>query len=336
MVALLLFLGAGVGFLSGLFGVGGGFLLTPLLHLALGVPYPIAVGSGACQMVGAAASAYRRYQRLDVGEPRVGWIMLGGSLLGAYLGAAALQRLVALGVWEWRGVTLPAVKWVLQPSFVLVLLWIAGVMAADVRRARDSTMEEPHPAQSGPLARLHAPPFVDLPRVGLQRVSIPVLAYLGLGLGFLSGLFGIGGGILLMPALLYGFGFSVRQAAATGILPLGLSVAAATFQHALAGNVDLALALPLLVGSSVGAQFGALAARRFPGRLLRIWFAWLLLGAALALGADLLRALAAQPTSDQRIVHPIVSRRHAQGPDDPTFQVLKVERVLIYVFPMPQ
>ncbi len=287
------FFGFVVGYVSGMFGVGGGFMLTPLLNLVLGVPYPIAVGSGLCQMVGTATSAYLRHANLNQGEPRVGWLMLGGSLCGVYVGADLLDYLASLGDWTLFGKALPAVKLALQPTYALALLAITGVMLSEARRGTpaEGEVDESRAVPNAPLTRIALPPFVNLKQVGLTGVSVPVLAYLGLALGFLSGLLGIGGGILLMPALIYGLGFPIRQAAGTGILVLIFAAAFGTVKHALAGNVDLGIALPLLVGSSIGAQLGAVTTARLGARQLRGYFALLVLATVLALLFDLARSL---------------------------------------------
>lgn len=292
-LAALGFFGFVVGYVSGMFGVGGGFMLTPLLNLVLGVPYPVAVGSGLCQMVGTATSAYLRHAGLNQGEPRVGWLMLGGSLCGVYVGVDLLDYLASLGNWTLLGKTLPAVKVVLQPTYAVSLLAIAGVMLSEARRGGPANADEEgtRAVAGAPLARISLPPFVNLKQVGLTGVSVPVLAYLGLALGFLSGLLGIGGGILLMPALIYGLGFPIRQAAGTGILVLIFAAAFGTVKHALAGNVDLGIALPLLFGSSIGAQLGAVTTARLDGRKLRGYFALLVLATVLALLFDLARTL---------------------------------------------
>lgn len=287
----LLALGLAVGIVSGMFGVGGGFMLTPLLNLLLGVPYPVAVGSGLCQMIGAAASAFLRHRELGQGEPRVDWLMLGGSLMGVHAGADTLRFLSRIPRWRVHGHLVLPVKLVLQPAYVFVLLATAVLMLAESLRRRTRALEEAERAAGGPLARIRVPPYVALSRVGLPRVSVPLLAYLGFGMGFLSGLLGIGGGVALMPVLLYGLGFPIRQAAGTGILVLLFTVMVGTVEHSLAGHVHLTIAFLLLVGSSLGAQFGALATHWLSAPVLRACFALVILGTAAALLIDLARSV---------------------------------------------
>jgi len=286
----LLALGFAVGFVSGMFGVGGGFLLTPLLNIVMGVPYAIAVGSGMCQMVGTAVSAFLRHRELGYGEPKVAVLMLGGGVLGVHLGTDVVQHLNTLGQWSVNGRLVPAAKLILQPAYVIVLAGTAALLVADWLRARpgDTLTASRRP---GPLTRVAMPPYVSLKEVGLFRVSAPLLAYLGLVMGFLSGLLGIGGGVALMPVLMYGLGFPIRQAAGTGILVLLGTVMVGTLEHAFAGHVDLRIAVLLLIASTIGAQLGALTTHRMRGPQLRAWFAVVLLVTVVVLLADLVQQL---------------------------------------------
>jgi len=139
----------------------------------------------------------------------------------------------------------------------------------------------------GPLSRVRFPPLVLLPAVDLPHVSASLIAYLGLGLGFLSGLLGIGGGVALNPILIYGFGFPIKQAVGTGIIALFVTAAVGTVTHSLQGNVDLRLAGVMLVGSTLSAQFGALASRRISGSALGRIHAAVILAAVAAVLWDL-------------------------------------------------
>ncbi len=275
-------LGILVGIVAGMFGVGGGFVLTPLLATVLGVPLPIAVGSGLCQMVGTATVSVLRHQRLGQGELRFDWLMLLPSIVGAFAGAKTVEVLAGAGNVELWGTTLPWVVLVLYGAYAVFLLGSGGAL---VKRA-STRVEALSYVRRGPLARIPLPPYVDFPRVPLSRVSAIAVAYVGLGLGFLSGLLGVGGGIALMPALLFGFGFPLRQAAGTGIVVLLVTSASGTVFHAYQGNVHLGLAMVLAVGASLSAQVGALATAKLPPRLLRTGLSWLILGTLVTIVYD--------------------------------------------------
>lgn len=274
-----------MGYLAGMFGVGGGFLLTPLLHVLFGIPLPIAVGSGLCQMVGTSVAALLRHRRVGQGEIRFDFLMLGGSLIGVDAGARALTALAAAGSVRLSGRSIPVVSLVVELSYAVVLFVVAVLFWRQGR----GVAEPLEYVRVGPLARVRFGPPVDLPRVPLWQVSSIVIAEIGAALGFLSGLLGIGGGVALMPVLIYGFGFPIRQAAGTGIVVLLASASFGTFQHALRGHVHLGLAMVLLVGASVSAQFGALATRKLPARVLRRAFALVVLVTVAAIAWDLVR-----------------------------------------------
>ena len=282
-------LGLGVGIIAGMFGVGGGFLMTPLLALLFRIPVPVAIGTGLCQMIGVAVSAFLRHRKLGQGEVKIDWIMMAGSLLGVGLGVRAVTALSAQGMVTVAGHPITAAKLWLSLGYIVLLGGVAAWMWRDSQRPSLPPGALPAP---GPLARFPLPPFTLLPRSG-HRVSVPLLAYLGLLMGFLSGLLGIGGGVALTPILLYGVGMRVRTVAGTGILMLLATALAGTYAHAREGNVRLGMAMVLLVGSSVGAQIGATWTSRLDGRRLRRIFVYVVVLTAAAVVWDLSRALLA-------------------------------------------
>jgi uncharacterized membrane protein YfcA len=139
--------------------------------------------------------------------------MLPGSLLGVNAGAHAVAALSRAGTLSVFGHTIAAVNLVIESLYALALIAVATVYWAHSRQAHDLLAL----VRPGPLTRVPLPARITLPRIPLHDVSAVLIAYLGLGLGLLSGLLGIGGGVALMPVLLYGFGFPFRQAAGTGI-----------------------------------------------------------------------------------------------------------------------
>lgn len=247
-----LLLGAGVGLIAGMFGVGGGFLLIPLMHALLGVPLPQAVGAGLCTTMANATGAFLRYRRMGQAELRFDLMLVGSSLLGVDAGIRLLGVLerspmtVTLG-----GRTLEILPLTVTAAYaalfvvVAVLLWL-----------RDGGSDT-GPARPGPLARVAWPPLVDLPTAGVARVSGPLVGLIGLANGLLSGFLGIGGGVLLIPIMLYGFGFGMRKCAGTGIVVILASALLGTVQHARLGNVHLGLSAAVMVSSALAAQVGA-------------------------------------------------------------------------------
>jgi uncharacterized protein len=277
--------GFGVGIVAGLFGVGGGFVLTPLLILLFHVPELIAIGTGLCQMIGVSVAAQIRYARLGIGENKLGLMMMVPSLLGVGLGKSISDHLEKAGSISLFGGEIAASRFWFSFSFLILLTSIVVYMTIDLRRADASDEHEP-----GFLTRIPLPPFTHLPRTG-RRVSIPVVTYLGLVLGILAGLLGVGGGVILTPLLVYGVGMSVAMAAGTGVTMLLATSLLGTFAHAQAGRVNLPIALTLLVGATFGAQIGALLARRYEGDRLRWLFVGFVALTALAVAGDLLKSV---------------------------------------------
>jgi uncharacterized membrane protein YfcA len=284
-----------VGFVAGMFGMGGGFLLTPTLMYVFGVPAPIAVGSSLCQTCGTSIASFLKYRRLKRGEPRIDLVMMGGSLLGVDAGTRLLSYLDGIGNWQVAGNhAVPAVQFVLNILFLLLLCFTACFILSDVRQAMKRTTLRGDVTVPGPLVKITLPPYIDLPNVQLKQVSVPMMAYLGFLLGVVSGVMGIGGGVLFMPILLYGFGLSARNAAGTGVLLLLATVALGTFEQALHGYVSLKLALIILIGSSIGTQLGALTTHYLPNRYLRLILLALILVVAGMIGSNLVQMLAAR------------------------------------------
>jgi uncharacterized membrane protein YfcA len=230
-------------------------------------------------------AALRRHQRLKQGEIKIDWIMLLGGMMGAQAGAQLLSGLAARGATTVLGQPIPTAKLTLSVVYILLLSTVAYWMIQDARSRPAGA-----PLHPGPLTRLPIPPFTWLP-LAERRVSILVIAWMGLLLGFLSGLVGMGGGVVLMPILIYGFGMRLRMAAGTGILALVVSAIAGTWAHARLGHVDLRIAMMLLIGSTMGATVGATITSKMDGQKMRGLFGYLVLLTALAVTWDLLRIL---------------------------------------------
>lgn len=273
--------GLAFGVLSGLLGVGGGFILVPVLQLLFGVPYGQAVAATTCQMIGASSAATVRQGSNGLAETRIPWVAFGGVMVGAHLGVQCLGWLAAAGSVPVLGRMAPYLKVSLQPAYALLLV----VIGVNILKSHPST-ESSTTARGGWMSGSAPGPYVSLPRVGLRKASIPGLACLGVVSGLLSGLFGVGGGVVVIPALTWGLGFRFRVAAATANRLLLLTVIASTWAHALAGSVDLRLVLPLLFGSGLGAHVGATWMVRIRPRGLRSLFCVLVVLGALLLLRD--------------------------------------------------
>lgn len=256
-------LGLAIGLVAGMFGVGGGFMLTPLLHVFLGVPLPIAVGAALCQTVATGLGAFLRYRKMGFAEIRFDLMLIGGSLMGVDAGTRLLHLLDNLGATTIGGRSYSTLALVMTGAYLVVFgaiaftLWTRSVGSGD------------EASRPGPLARLRFAPHTRLPVAGLESVSGPVVGFIGFLNGVLAGLLGIGGGICLIPIMLYGFGFGIRKTAGTGVIVVLVVAMLGTVQHARLGHVHLGLSVTVMIGSAIAAQIGAGLTRTLPATVLR-------------------------------------------------------------------
>lgn len=274
----LLLLGGGVGFLSGLFGVGGGFLMTPLL-IFMGVPPAVAVGSQANQLVGASVVGTIAYWRKDGVDFRMGGVLLTSGLIGSSIGVVLFGLLQRLG----------QIDLVISILYVVVLGSVGGLMALESWRAlRRSKMAAP------PRRRLHQHLWIHgLPlkmRFPKSRLYISALVPGGIGLlgGVIIAIMGVGGGFFMVPAMVYIIGMPTAVVAGTSLFQILFTTAAVTLmQAALNQTVDVMLALVLLIGGVVGTQIGIRFGGRLRGEQSRMLLSLMILAVALKVGVDL-------------------------------------------------
>jgi uncharacterized membrane protein YfcA len=275
---LLLGIGFGVGWLSGLFGVGGGFLLTPLLIL-IGIPAPVAVGSGANQTIGASVSGLIAQLRRGNVDFRMGGVLLVGGVLGSLAG-------VQLFAWLRRA---GQVDLAVAIFYIVVLGTVGALM---VRESVGAMLKRKKPR----AARLHEHFWIHgLPlkmRFRKSRLYISVLPPLGIGfaIGVLSAVMGVGGGFMLVPAMIYLLGMPTSVVIGTSLFQVVFVSANVTFLQAVqVGSVDVVLTLLLLAGGVAGAQFGSAMGSKLRGEETRALLGALVLSVAGALLWDMLR-----------------------------------------------
>ncbi len=282
-IFVLLFLGGGVGFLSGLFGVGGGFLMTPLL-IFIGIPATVAVGSEAAQIVAASVSGVIAHMRRGNVDFRMGGVLLVGGLFGSTIGVQIFKILQGLG----------QIDLVISLAFVIVLGVIGMLMLVESLRTAHSRARVRRSGAGPAHVRLHAHTwFHGLPfkmRFPRSKLYISALAPFSIGafVGVLSALMGVGGGFIMVPAMIYLLGMPTSVVIGTSLFQIVFVTANVTFLQAWQNHtVDIFLALLLLVGGVVGAQFGARAGAKLRGEQLRGLLAVLVLSVALKLLYDL-------------------------------------------------
>jgi uncharacterized membrane protein YfcA len=284
-------IGLGVGFLAGFLGVGGGFVMVPLVNGFLGVPMNVVAGSSLCQITGTSLSGVLRHRRYGNFDGRVATILIGGMFCGTITGVHLVEYLKGLGEVTLAGGSVAAADLWLRWVFLGMLVAIgASVFWETARSSRRAKADPDHSGElsGGLLSHLGLPVRVQ-PAGGGRPVSVLLVAYCGVIIGMAQGMLGIGGGVLLIPVLVYLIGVSTHAAVGTSLLVILVSGVFGTFLHATAGNVHLPLVLALLIPSTFGSQFGAILANRLAGHRLRKYFGLLVLAAMLVVAFKLCR-----------------------------------------------
>jgi uncharacterized membrane protein YfcA len=278
-VFLLLGMGAGVGFLSGLFGVGGGFLMTPLL-IFIGIPPAVAVGTEANQIVAASVSGVLAHWRRGNVDFKMGLVLLLGGLAGSTLGVMLFSFLRGVG----------QIDLVISLCYVIFLGTIGALMLYESARTMRRRKTAP-----GQRRKLHQHNWVHgLPlKMRFRRSKLYISALMPLGIGFLVGvlaaIMGVGGGFVMVPAMIYLLGMPTAVVIGTSLFQIIFVTANVTFLQAYANQtVDVVLALMLLSGAVIGAQFGARAGAKLHGEELRGLLALMVLAVCGKLFFDLL------------------------------------------------
>ena len=253
-------LGGAVGMLSGIFGVGGGFLMTPLL-IFLGVPAAVAVGTEANQIVASSVSGVMAHMRRGNVDFKMGGVLLAGGLTGSTIGVALFALLRELG----------QIYVVIKLSFIVFLGIIGSLMLIESIRA---IMRSRQPgAKRGKLHQhnwLHGLPFKM--RFRKSKLYISALLPFGVGLlvGILSAIMGVGGGFIMVPAMIYLLGMPTSVVVGTSLFQIIFVTANVTFlQSVQTQTVDIVLAGLLLFGAVIGAQFGTRIGAMLKGEQLR-------------------------------------------------------------------
>lgn len=278
-VPLFLMMGALVGMLAGLFGVGGGFLLTPLL-IFLNIPPSVAVGTGAALIVASSvAGAATQFERGNV-DTRLGMVMIVGGLVGTIIGVEAVRMLRRFGLFD---VAL-SLSYVTFLGSVGILMLIESMNSW--RGARRDVPAKSHAA--GQHTMMDGLPLkMRFHRSKLYISAIPP-AIIGMFTGFMASIMGVGGGFVMIPAMIYLLRMPTTVAIGTSLFQIVFVAAAATLLHAITNKtVDVLLALILIVGGVLGAQLGSIFGERLKGEQLRFLLAALILIVAGRMAYDL-------------------------------------------------
>ena len=278
-IFLILAMGGGIGFLSGLFGVGGGFLMTPLL-IFIGVPAPVAVGTEANQIVASSVSGVLAHWRRGNVDFKMGSILLVGGFFGSSAGVVLFKYLQLIG----------QIDLVIKLSFVVFLGIIGSLMFWESIR---TIIRSHNPASRRRKLHqhnwLHGLPFKVRFRKSKLYISAILPFAIGAVVGVLSAIMGVGGGFIMVPAMIYLLGMPTSVVIGTSLFQIIFVTANVTFLQALTvQTVDILLAVLLLAGAVVGAQFGSKYSVRMKGEQLRALLAIMVLGVCIKILVDLI------------------------------------------------
>ena len=274
---IVLGLGGLVGILSGMFGVGGGFIMTPLLFF-IGIPPAVAVATGANQIVASSVSGVLAHLQRKTVDLKMGAVLQAGGLAGAFCGVALFNYLKSLG----------QVDLFVTLCYVIFLGVVGGLMFIESvnawRKAKSGVV--PKRSRHSPI---HGLPFkVRFRTSGLYISVIPPIA-VGFFVGVLTAVMGVGGGFIMVPAMIYLLGMPTKVVVGTSLFQIIIVTSASTMLHAITNQtVDIVLAVLLLIGGVVGAQFGTRIGVKLRAEQLRILLATLVLLVCGKLALDLL------------------------------------------------
>lgn len=281
---ILILMGGLVGFLSGMFGVGGGFLMTPLL-IFYGIPPAVAVGTEASQIVASSVSGVIAHLRRQTVDFQMGGFLVLGGAFGSLAGVALFRYLSAAG----------QIEFAINISYVVFLTIIGSLMLIESLRTLLRTRDAPRkPRRRRSAAWMAAMPFaIRFRRSQLYISPIPPII-LGFFVGALAAMMGVGGGFIMVPAMLYILNMPTNVVVGTSLFQIIFVTAFTTMLHATANQtVDIVLALLLLSGGVIGAQLGARAGVKLRAEQLRALLALIVLGVGAKLVYDLVTPPAA-------------------------------------------
>lgn len=285
----LVVLGLGVGLISGFFGMGGGWMVTPGLNI-LGFPMAFAIGTGVTQMAGPSLVSTLRHSRFGNVDYKLGLIMVAGTVGGFEPGARLVMWL------ERRG----QAEIVVQYGYLALLTLIAWLVFTDISRVSKKNHGAPaarrgaEEAATGiewhkTLHKIAIPPMVNFSKAGIRcSMWLPILVSFTTGL--LAGVLGIGGGLIRMPALIYLVGCPTHVAVGTDLFEVAISSLYGAGSYSYKGRTELLAALVMLVGASVGAQIGSVATKYAKGQGIRLFFGVSVAGCAVSIILKLIGA----------------------------------------------
>lgn len=278
-IIAILALGIVTGMLSGMFGVGGGFLMTPIL-IFIGIPPTVAVSSSANQIIAASFSGFLAHWQRNNVDFKMGFIMLIGGMMGSSLGVELFAFLKQLG----------QIDLVISLSYVVFLGSIGTMMAIESFRIIYQKRQGIYISTKRKLHWLHRIPLPFVTHFARSDIEASIILPLGIGVfvGILVSLMGIGGGFVMIPAMIYVLGMPTSVVIGTSLFQIVFVTANVTFLQAInTHSVDIVLAVLMVIGSAIGAQYGTRIGIKLPAEQMRALLSLMVLAVVLKLAIGL-------------------------------------------------
>ena len=276
-------IGLAVGSLTGIFGVGGGFLLTPALMIFLGVPGPVAVCTGLAAILPNSAFGMIKRKGSGTVDYKLALFIVIGSITGVLIGSYLLDYLKDASTFFLLGRQQNPVQYCLLVLFLLILTVIGGYLFWDYKKNGN----QPPVKRVGLFSKCPLPPYVYFASLEEPKLSIFTLILMGLVIGILTGLMGIGGGVVLLPLLIYLVGQRTNKAAGTSLVIVFISSIVAVIRKRASGDIDLMLLSALLFGGLIGTFIGTNVGLKLSGPKVRIYFVYVVMASVIMVGIKL-------------------------------------------------
>lgn len=288
-IVLLILIGFCVGVLGGFFGVGGGWIVTPALNI-FGFHMAFAIGTDLSNIFGQTIGAVKKHHRMGNIDWKLGFISIATSIVGLEIGSDVIIAL------EKAGDVGMIVRW----CYMFLLWGLGSYMLHDYFNAahlqtksnEGKNLETNNKTVKGKtkiserLNNISIPPMISFPTSGIDKVSIWIIFLIFLFTGFLSGFLGVGGGFIIMPALIYLIGLPTAIAVGTSLVTVLFSGAYGCFTYAVKGRVELIAAFIMLIGASIGAQVGSTAVKYIKGYGIRLLFSIMIIFAGFSVATE--------------------------------------------------
>ena len=260
-----------VGVSTGIFGVGGGFLLTPALMIILGVQAPVAVGTGLATILPNCGYGMLKRRGSGTVDVKLALMISIGSVLGVLLGSQIMEHLKELPKLLVLGKEQDVLQYSMLWMFLILLAWIAGHLYFDYKRNGGKSPDR----RIGLLTKIKLAPYMHFSSLEESRLSVLSLLSLGFLIGILTGLMGVGGGVVMLPALIYLVGQRTSKATGTSLLLVFISSLVAVLKKGFSGQINFYLFLALLTGGILGTFIGTIIGLKLKGSKIRLYFVYI-------------------------------------------------------------